>query len=135
LADRYTILQLIENAIAAGARLSGACAVLEISPRTVQRWQRHRNEPDQRKRAAEQRSPENKLSEKEREQIITICNQKQFANMAPNQIVPILADQGTYIASESSYYRVLRQADQLAHRGHRTQRVMVLGHNVFAHYD
>lgn len=37
--------------------------------------------------------------------------------MAPNQIVPILADQGTFVASESSFYRVLRQEDQLAHRG------------------
>ena len=37
--------------------------------------------------------------------------------MPPNQIVPALADQGTYIASESSFYRVLRKADQLAHRG------------------
>jgi transposase len=73
--------------------------VLEISPRTVQRWQHHQNEPDQRKCAAQQRVPENKLSEKERDQIITICNQKQFATMSPNQIVPILADQGTFVAS------------------------------------
>lgn len=37
--------------------------------------------------------------------------------MSPNQIVPALADQDTYVASESSFYRVLRQADQLVHRG------------------
>ncbi len=108
---------MIGDAIAAGAHLSRACAVLEISPRTIQRWQRHQSEPDQRKSAAQQRVPENKLSKKERDQIVTICNQKQFANMAPNQIVPILADQGTYVASESSFYRVLRKQDQLAHRG------------------
>jgi len=41
--------------------------VLEVSPRTVQRWQCHQNEPDQRKSAAQQRLPENKLSEKERD--------------------------------------------------------------------
>ena len=28
-----------------------------------------------------------------------------------------MADQGIYVASESSFYRVLRDADQLAHRG------------------
>jgi transposase len=122
MADRHTILKLIDNAISAGARLSGVCAVLEISPRTVQRWQLHQNEPDQRKSAGQQRLSENKLSEKEREKIVTICNKKQFANMAPNQIVPILADQGTYVASESSFYRVLRQEDQLAHRGTSAQR-------------
>ena len=37
--------------------------------------------------------------------------------MPPSQIVPILADRGRYIASESSFYRVLREANQLAHRG------------------
>jgi hypothetical protein len=37
--------------------------------------------------------------------------------MSSNQIVPALADQGTYVASESSFYRVLRQADQLRPRG------------------
>jgi transposase InsO family protein len=37
--------------------------------------------------------------------------------MPPSQIVPILADRGCYIASESSFYRVLREANQLAHRG------------------
>jgi transposase InsO family protein len=37
--------------------------------------------------------------------------------MSPNQIVPALADQGVYVASESSFYRVLRQADQLSPRG------------------
>ena len=31
--------------------------------------------------------------------------------------MPILADQGQYIASEASFYRVLREADQLYHRG------------------
>ncbi len=91
--------------------------MLEISPRTIQRWQHRQSEPDQRKSAALQRLPENKLSEEERDQILTICNQEQFANMSPNQIVPILADEGIFVASESSFYRVLRQKDQLAHRG------------------
>ena len=37
--------------------------------------------------------------------------------MPPSQIVPVLADRELYLASESSFYRVLRQADQLARRG------------------
>jgi len=31
--------------------------------------------------------------------------------------VPALADQGRHLASESSFYRVLRDAKQMAHRG------------------
>ncbi len=83
--------------------------------RTIQRWRDNRS--DRRKAAAQQRPVANKLSEQEKDQMIAICNQPQFAHMPPNQIVPALADQGIYIASESSFYRVLRQADQLAPRG------------------
>ncbi len=34
----------------------------------------------------------------------------------PNEIVPILAEEGVYIASESTYYRVLRNNDMFAYR-------------------
>jgi len=33
-------------------------------------------------------------------------NAPEYANKPPCQIVPALADQGVYIASESSFYRV-----------------------------
>ena len=41
----------------------------------------------------------------------------EFAHRSPHQIVPALADQGRYLASEATFYRVLRAADQLARRG------------------
>jgi len=46
-----------------------------------------------------------------------VCPVGPGAHLPPSQIVPSLADQGRYIASESSFYRVLRESDQLAHRG------------------
>ena len=51
------------------------------------------------------------------QQILAICNQPEHASLPPSQIVPRLADQGRYLASEASFYRVLREADQLHHRG------------------
>ncbi|MBL8454449.1 MAG: IS3 family transposase, partial [Zoogloea sp.] len=39
----------------------------------------------------------------------------EFASLPPSQIVPALADRGTYLASESSFYRILR-AHGLQHR-------------------
>ncbi len=39
-----------------------------------------------------------------------------FRDLSPRQIVPLLADEGQYLASESTFYRVLREAGQLAHR-------------------
>jgi len=38
LAQRSTVLQLIDEACNAGARLHNACAVIGLAARTVQRW-------------------------------------------------------------------------------------------------
>jgi len=112
------VITLIEETCQAGARLSEACRVLAISARTLQRWREDGEvKADGRKAAGSQREPANKLSEHERRQILDIANEPEFAAMAPSQIVPALADRDQYIASESSFYRVLREADQLARRG------------------
>ncbi len=112
------MITLIDAACQAGARVSTACAVLEISARTLQRWREDGEvKADGRKAAATQREPANKLSEHERQQILDIANAPEFASMPPSQIVPALADRGLYLASESSFYRVLREAHQLARRG------------------
>lgn len=113
------MIALINEACANGARLSKVCAVLEISVRTLQRWSEAGGavKADGRKQASATRKPANKLSEHECQQIVELANSPEFAHLPPSQIVPILADQGRYIASESSFYRILREADQLAHRG------------------
>jgi transposase InsO family protein len=112
------VIGLIDKACAMGARQSAACEVLGLSARTVQRWRdgdevRH----DGRGHTENRSEPRNKLSASERQQILTTANSAEFADLPPSQIVPTLADQGQYIASESTFYRVLREADQLAHRG------------------
>jgi putative transposase len=61
--------------------------------------------------------PTHKLSEAEREQMLAVANSDEFASLPPSQIVPTLADRGVYLASESSFYRVLKQASQQHHRG------------------
>lgn len=108
----------IDEACAAGARLDKACSIAGISPRTIQRYQRGDDfSSDARKIAASHRTPANKLTEAERGEILRVANFSEFADKPPSQIVPELADQGIYVASESSFYRVLRAAKQLAHRG------------------
>jgi len=62
------------------------------------------------------------LTHEERETIIRICNQDEYVNLPPSQIVPILADKGVYIASESSFYRVLHDNEQIRHRGRAQER-------------
>jgi transposase InsO family protein len=115
---RREVTTCIDEACRAGARLSQACRVVAITPRTLQRWREHGEvKADGRKQAGAQRVPANKLSEHERRQILDLANEPQFAHLPPSQIVPALADQGRYLGSESSFYRVLNEAGQLAHRG------------------
>ena len=119
--DRQMAIDLIEEAVNAGARRFKACEVLEIDVRTLQRWSKVLAEEkrlvDQRKAAASKRIPANKLSNEEREAILSVCSKPEFQSLPPSQIVPRLADSGEYIASESSFYRVLREADQAQRRG------------------
>jgi len=62
-------------------------------------------------------TPGNKLSEVERAQILLVVNSGEFASLPPSQIVPALADQGVYLASESSMYRLLKEKEMQHHRG------------------
>jgi putative transposase len=117
MADRCKIIELLGQACQQGARLSAACRTVGLSVRTIERWRLRSDRPDGRSVATKLRTPANKLSEHERQQIAAICNQSEFSSLPPSQIVPALADRGIYIASESSFYRLLRQAGQLAHRG------------------
>jgi transposase InsO family protein len=57
------------------------------------------------------------LSNEEREQLLRVANEPHFADLPPERIVPALADQGVYLASESSFQRVLRAEGQTRHRG------------------
>lgn len=111
----------IDEAVAAGARRKEACKVLEIDVRTVQRWGKAKREnnayDDRRKAAGSARVPVNKLSEEERQAILDVCHQPAYRSLPPSQIVPRLADQGKYLASERSFYRVLEAADEVHPRG------------------
>lgn len=115
LPQRQQIMQWVEEANTAGARCHKACELLGIAPRTLQRW-RQNDELLGDARRTRLFVPANKLSDQEREQIIAVANSDEFAHLPPNQIVPQLADRGEYIASESTFYRALREAGQLQHR-------------------
>ncbi len=115
LPQRQQIVQWVEEASAAGARCHKACELLGIAPRTLQRWRQYGELLDD-ARSTRSYVPANKLSDQEREQIIAVANSVEFAPLPPSQIVPQLADRGEYIASESTFYRVLREAGQLQHR-------------------
>lgn len=109
---RQRMIGLIEQAHQDGARYKMACEVVGIDVRTYQRWKQQSVD----KRTTVVKKPVNKLTELERKQIIKTANEPEFKQLSPAKIVPKLADQGRFIASESSFYRVLKQAGQTTHR-------------------
>ena len=108
------MMDLIEEAVSAGACKARSCEVLGISVRTLQRWQ-HR--PEDGRPTAIRPEPAHKLTEAEKEEILEVVNQPAYASLPPTQIVPRLADQGVYLASESTFYRVMAAAQQNHRRG------------------
>jgi len=94
--------------------LAPVCKVLGLTARTVQRWRRdglHDRRP-----GARRPRPANALSLEERETALAVLCSPQWCDFSPKQVVPRLADEGTYIASESTLYRLLREERLLAHR-------------------
>lgn len=118
LSERKLAIELIDEARADGARLEPACEILGITSRTYQRWTRESTVVGDQRPTANRPTPKNKLTKEERKAIIQTVNSPEYASLAPSQIVPKLADQGKYIASESTFYRVLREEKMLRHRGH-----------------
>lgn len=120
LVQRQNIMLLIDEAVGAGARQARACEVIGLSSRTLQRWQADRNRGDRRPQRIQ--LPHNRYSELERQRILSVVNSDEYGHLPPSQIVPRLADKGLYVASESTMYRLLRQAGQLSHRGRQRAR-------------
>jgi len=117
LQQRGVIVSLVNEAVAAGARRSVACRHLGIDVRSLQRWQAIPTSDENRDgRSRRRQEPANALSEAERKTILEVANSAEFGDLPPTQIVPRLADQGRFVGSESTFYRVLRKAGQLAHR-------------------
>ena len=117
LPERQDLVTIVRAAHDAGARLGAACTEAGVSVRTYERWIREGAVRADGRPEAERPEPTHKLSAEECEQVMAVCHEPRFADLPPSQIVPRLADEGTYLASEASFYRLLRAADEQQHRG------------------
>ena len=88
--------------------------MLGLTARTIQRWSQQGDGED--RRHGPLTVPANKLTAAERQDVLSVANAPAYRELSPKQIVPRLADEGRYVASESTFYRILRQEKQLAHR-------------------
>ena len=119
--DRRSCIEMVQQAKANGARRQASCAVLEVSLRTVERWEKARDQGDQRRGPAT--GCAHALSAQEKQAIVKVSSGPEYRDLSPWQIVARLADTGKYLGSESSFYRVLKQSDLLSHRHNSKPRV------------
>jgi transposase InsO family protein len=116
--DRQHAVKLIIEAKTQGARLKPACRLLGISKRTYQRWTREGAIREDQRPLALRPTPANALTADEQREILTQCHRPEFADLPPEQIVVRLMDEEQrYLASASSFYRVLRKHGEVTQRG------------------
>lgn len=117
--QKQEAISLSAEAVESGARKELACELLGVSTRTMQRWEVKCRE-DARRDAPKEVS--RKLTDDERQRVIDIACSARFKDLTPYQIVAILAEEGTYIASERTFYRILKAEGLLTHRGNQKPR-------------
>ena len=96
-----------------------ACRALGAAPATIYRRRRPPEPRPQRPRPV----PARALSESEREAVLALLHSQRFVDSSPAQVWATLLDEGRYLASERTMYRLLAAADgqvrerrdQLAH--------------------
>lgn len=116
------ILGMIEEAVDAGARRDKACELVGLADRTMQRWRGADVGDDG--RAGPRTRPANAFTAAERATVLAVVNSPEYRDLPPKQVVPRLADEGRYIGSESTIYRVLRAEGQASHRGRAKRRTV-----------
>jgi putative transposase len=98
-----------------------ACRALGASRASLYRRRRPPEPPERRPR----QPPPRALSEPERARVLGELNSDRFVDCSPAQVWATLLDEGTYLASERTMYRLLaadgpvrERRDQLAHPAH-----------------
>lgn len=117
--DREKAVSLIKEAHAAGASIAKACDVIGIDERTYYRWEKKQKEGsiEDGRPGAVHPTPSWALTLAERQRVLDIANSEEYADKTPHEIVVALADKGEYVASESTFYRILKEENLLNHRG------------------
>jgi putative transposase len=81
--------------------------VIGVSARTIQRWNRHPDGDD--RRCGPRHRAGNALTAREETQVLELITSAAYGHLSPKQLVPRLADEGRYLASESTMYRLKRR--------------------------
>lgn len=100
----------VQVAPAIGVR--DACAQFAVAPATFYRRRRGKMHGPHPRPAPQPRA----LTDAEREQVLEVCHSPRFVDVAPGEIVSTLLDEGRYLASERTFYRVLAASGEVRER-------------------
>ena len=108
-----------------------ACRALGASPATIYR----RRRPPSRRPSRPRPAPARALSEAEREAVLELLHSERFVDSSPAQVYATLLDEGRYLASERTMYRLLaaqhggvrERRDQLTHPAYAKPELLASG--------
>lgn len=102
--------------IEAGISQRRACRSIGTSRATWNRWRKKAASPPATFQVACSGVQPHALSAAEQDEALALCNSERFCNSAPRAIVATLLDEGKYLASVSTFYRILRAVGQVHER-------------------
>ena len=86
--------------------VSQACAAVGRPRATHYRW--HRQSPTPTKPARQPQPQPRALNARERAEVLAVLHQERFVDLSPGEVYATLLDEGRYLCSESTMYRILR---------------------------
>ena len=89
-----------------------ACRALGISPATIYRWRR----PTERQTSRVRPKPPRALSEIERAVVLSELHSERFLDASPAEVYATLLDEGRYLCSERTMYRLLAERGEVRER-------------------
>ncbi len=92
---------------------SAACRLLGVSRASLHRWEHPTYGP---RPAPATREHPSALTGQEREQVLAVLDEDRFADKAPEQVWAVLLDEGSYLCSVSTMYRILACHSQVRER-------------------
>lgn len=113
--DRQTVIGLIDEAMASGARQSKACVVIDLDERRLRNWRKSGGDG----RTGGYRAKDQALSAAEKDAIVEAFSAPDLKDLPPKQAFIRLLDRGVYLGSYSSFLRVLKEREVVGCKGHR----------------
>ncbi len=89
-----------------------ACEAVAVAPRTFHAWKRSPQAPQPVQGPPRRRTHPRALSEAQKAATLEVLNSPRFADQSASQVHAALLDEGTYLCSERTLYRLLKEAGQ-----------------------